>query len=356
MESLETQRLEKEGATFPQVYPYIDILRCTAIFLVISLHCTSGFVSNAAFFGTKTWWACIAANSVSRMGVPIFFMISGFLLLSSKKTLCIKQFYQKRLVKLALPFLFWDVVYFLETCVLNGVQPDIVLFFQELAEKGSRYHLWFVYQILALYLLAPFLKKIVDHSTVQELVLFLAVILLQPTVFRFLNVMQPTINFNPFRALVEGFAGYFLAGYLLGTCQIPPRGRRAVYMIGFAGLAGGIAGNYLFSSPDGIHLYFSENYSITQYMTAGALFLWVKETAGRFPGWVTRWAGKLSGLTFGIYFIHVLVLDLYTNAVQRFCPTAPDSIRIAASFVTVSILSTAIVYLFSKTPLLKRLI
>ena len=310
-----------------QRYAYLNILRCAAILLVISLHCTSGFVSNAAFFGSKTWWACMITNSFSRMGVPLFFMISGYLLLSGEKTCDIRTFYQKRLARLAVPFLFWDVVYFLERCALEGVPPDGLLFFQELAAKGSRYHLWFVYQIL-----------------------------LQPTFFRFVNVMQSAIQIAPFRALVEGFAGYFLAGYLLGTYSIPPRGRRAVYLLGLAGLLGGILGNYRTSSPEGIFLYFSENYSITQYMTAGALFLLVKETAERFPRWAVRGAEFFSGLTFGVYFIHVLVLDAYGAALSRLGWNPAPGLRIAAGFLVVSLASTCLAYLFSRIPLLRRLI
>ncbi|MCI8849562.1 MAG: acyltransferase family protein [Oscillibacter sp.] len=339
-----------------QRYAYLNILRCAAILLVISLHCTSGFVSNAAFFGSKTWWACMITNSFSRMGVPLFFMISGYLLLSSEKTRDIRTFYQKRLARLAVPFLFWDVVYFLERCALEGVPPDGLLFFQELAAKGSRYHLWFVYQILGLYLLAPFLKKIVEHSNLRELILFFLLILLQPTFFRFVNVMQSAIQIAPFRALVEGFAGYFLAGYLLGTYSIPPRGRRAVYLLGLAGLLGGILGNYRTSSPEGIFLYFSENYSITQYMTAGALFLLVKETADRFPRWAVRGAEFFSGLTFGVYFIHVLVLDAYGAALSRLGWNPAPGLRIAAGFLVVSLTSTCLAYLFSRIPLLRRLI
>lgn len=337
-------------------YSYIDLLRCMAVYMVIIFHCASGYVSQAAFFGTRTWWACLVISSFSRICISLFFMISGFLLLSGDKARDIRSFYRKRFARLALPFLFWDAAYFLERCMLEGIQPDIVLFFQELAGKGSRYHLWFVYQILALYLLAPFLKKIVDHSSTRELVLFLALILLQPTVFRFLNIIQSTVNVAPFRALVEGFAGFFLLGYLLGAHPIPRHVKRAVYLAGCVGLVVNIVGNYRFSSPDGIALYFSENYAITQYMMACAVFLWVKETSGQFPAWLLRWAKGLSGLTFGIYFIHVLVLDAYGIAIRHMWPGLPDSIRIAVSFAIVPVFSTVFVYFFSKAPVLKRLI
>ena len=183
---------------------YLDVLRCLAIFLVIALHCTAGQIVRPELFGTRTWLACDIVNGFARMGVPLFFMISGFLLLSSGKTDDIRGFYIHRFSKLLPPFLFWDVLYYFETCAAGGQAPGLLPFLQELTGQGSKYHLWFIYQIAGLYLLMPFLKKILDHSTRREQLAFLAVVLLQPTIFRFLNIIQRTVTFSPFRALVEG--------------------------------------------------------------------------------------------------------------------------------------------------------
>ena len=335
---------------------YLDVLRCLAIFLVIALHCTAGQIVRPELFGTRTWLACDIVNGFARMGVPLFFMISGFLLLSSGKTDDIRGFYIHRFSKLLPPFLFWDVLYYFETCAAGGQAPGLLPFLQELTGQGSKYHLWFIYQIAGLYLLMPFLKKILDHSTRREQLAFLAVVLLQPTIFRFLNIIQRTVTFSPFRALVEGYAGFVLLGYLLGSCQIPKRGRMAIYAVGLLGLGGCIVGNFLTSSPEEIVLYFNAGYSITHYMSAGALFLLVKECAERIPAWALRRAASLSGRTFGIYFIHVLILDLYGAALGRLGLAPGAGLRIAGSFVFVSAVSVCAVYVLSKIPLLRRVV
>jgi len=334
---------------------YVEVLRCLAIYLVIALHCVVGYVNNAALYGTRTWWVCSMINSFGRMGVPTFFMISGFLLLSGEGARDIRSFYRKRLFKLALPFLVWDAVYFLEGCVRSG-SWDLLVFFQELVQQGSKYHLWFIYQILGIYLLTPFLKKIVDHSTTRELLVFLAVVLLQPTVFRFLNVMQPVLHVAPFLALVEGYVGFFLLGYLLGTRDLSPGLKRAVYLLGIVGMVGGTWGNYVFSSSEKISFYFSEGYSIMQYLTAGALFLFMKEHADRLPPWVLQGAHGLAGLTFGVYFVHVLVLDLLVAAVGRLGLWLTPAWQAAVNIAVVSAVSTLLAYVFSKLPVLRRLI
>lgn len=336
-------------------YAYIDLLRCAAAFLVILLHCIAGYTGSTALFGTRTWWACDIINSFARMGVPLFFMVSGFLLLSSEKTGHIQAFYKNRVSRLCVPFLFWDTIYYFESCVLEGCTPGLLPFLNELTHQGSKYHLWFVYQIMALYLLMPFLKKIIDNSTRRELWIFLFVILLQPTIFRFINIVQRAVYIAPFLALVEGYAGFLLTGYLLGS-QPMARRRAVVCVIGCVGLAGGAIGNFLFSSPEKIVMYFSEGYSIVQYMTAGALFLLAKETADRLPEWLLRPVRSLSKRTFGIYLIHVLFLDFYIGAMPRLGLALPPSLNVVCSFLFTSSASICAVYLLSGLPVLRRLV
>lgn len=334
--------------------PYLDVLRSCAIYLVIALHCGAGFYSQPALFGTGAWWLCNICSSFVRMGVPLFFMISGCLLLSDPKTAEIGPFYRKRIGKLMAPFLVWDVIYFLEQCAVSGEGIRPGLFFQELARQGSRYHLWFVYQIIGIYLLLPFLKRLVDHCTEGELAVLLAVVLLQPTFLRFLNVVQPAVQFAPFLALMEGYVGFFLAGYLLGSCKVTPGRRRLVYAGGAVGLLGGIAGNYLLSSPEHLNMVFAEGYSVTQYLTAGACFLLARELAPKLPGRALGAAEKLSGLSFGIYLAHVLVLDVI-QAVWNRLGFAPEPVpRMLGSFFAVSLLTTAGVYVLSRLPVLRR--
>ena len=334
---------------------YIDVLRYLAICLVIALHCVVGYINHTEIYGTRTWWLCSVINSFGRMGVPVFFMLSGFLLLSGSGALDVRSFYKKRFLKLAGPFLVWDAMYYLEGCVIKG-SWSVLPFFQQLVQQGSKYHLWFIYQIMGLYLLTPFLKKIVDHSSTKELLVFLAVVLLQPTVFRLINVVQPVFRIAPFLALVEGYVGFYLLGYLLGTRDIPPRLRRAIYLLGIVGMVGGTWGNYWYSSTEKISFYFSEGYSIMQYMTAGALFLFLKEHGGRLPPRAAGWARRLAGLTFGIYFIHVLVLDILVAAEGRLGGGLPLVWWVVFNIAAVCAVSTCAAFSFSKLPVLRRLI
>ncbi|MDR3278327.1 MAG: acyltransferase family protein [Oscillospiraceae bacterium] len=60
---------------------YINYLRVLAIFLVVGLHCIAPYIVSVPLFDTPVWWFCLVTNAFFRAGVPLFLMISGFLLL-----------------------------------------------------------------------------------------------------------------------------------------------------------------------------------------------------------------------------------------------------------------------------------
>ena len=259
--------------------PYIDLLRCVAACFVIAIHCLAPYWNDFALFGSRSWWVCGLLNTLAKTGVPLFFMISGALLLSEPQSTGTGEFYRRRFSRLALPFLFWNLLHFLaeKRCF------DVPLFLSELAFRGSKYHLWFLYQIGAIYLFLPFLKKAVQNSTKKEVFLLFLISIFPSTILRFLNLIQSRIYIFPFNNILEGYLGFFLLGYLLHTTDFTPGQRRLIYILGLTGACLGLWGNAYFSSFGTLNLVFDEGYSIVQFLTAGAVFLFTKEHETTMP-------------------------------------------------------------------------
>ena len=76
---------------------YLDFLRCLAIIFVIILHSIMAALENPAFYQHPSWYLCMLVEPFDRTGVPLFFMISGFLLLSSPKTENLWEFYRRNI-------------------------------------------------------------------------------------------------------------------------------------------------------------------------------------------------------------------------------------------------------------------
>lgn len=321
--------------------PYLDILRAGATYLVVLLHCIMPYIDSPTLFGHGSWWLCNVLSAVVRMGVPLFFMLSGYLLLSDPRTLQIKAFYKKRLSKLLLPFLVWDTVYYLFSHVVGERPLSLLTFFQELFSQGSYYHLWFLYQLAGIYLLAPFLKRIVDGCTPRQIFLLVAIILTPVTFFRLFNlVARPYLQLQIWGVLVEGYVGFFLLGYLLGTVFCTPRARRWICLGGVAGLVLGVAGNYLCSSPENMALYFNEGYAINHYLTSAAAFVLVKYLPMGLQQKLGRLAAPISRLSLGIYFIHPLAL----SAAGWLVETPSPALNVLVWFLLCAVSSTVAVW------------
>lgn len=334
-----------------------DLLRCLAIYLVVGLHTLGGVIVKGSLLETSLWNVCNVMNLLGRMGVPLFFMLSGFLLLSDPRTADPLPFYRRRLRRLLVPFLFWDAVCF----VLRGLMEEgrgfgLKLFLTELVQQGSDYHLWFIYQIAALYLLAPFLRMIVERAERKALWVLLGVVLFVPSVLRLVNILQPFLWFSPFRAPIEGYAGFFLLGYLLGTGEYAPRTRRILYGLGVLALAAAALGNRFLSGPEHMNLYFNEGYALNHYFTAGACFLLLRYVPLPREGRLAAVAKGLAGIAFGVYFCHVPLLRAYASLLPRWGIPADTFLYLLCLFLLTALSATLAAWIFSRLPVLKKLV
>ena len=95
-----------------QRIPYLDFLRCLALLFVIVLHSITPVIINPKFYSCTTWYLCMLINPLVRTGVPLFFMISGYLLLSRSSTRHFSPFYQHNIPKLLIPLTAWNLIYY----------------------------------------------------------------------------------------------------------------------------------------------------------------------------------------------------------------------------------------------------
>jgi len=286
---------------------YLDLVRCIAIMLVIGLHVIAAYIVNPAYYGTRAWLMCVAGNALFRAGVPLFFMISGYLMLSGPAAEDTFGFYRKRLPRILLPLLCWNVIYTCCHALSQGraLTPGELL--GNLLNNGSAYHMWYVYTLLGVYLMTPFLRRIVRGCGRREIILLFLLVIFPGAIRTTINTFLPVYVYL-FEPLMEGYFGYYLLGYLLGTGQLSPRQRAGSYLLGALGAAVSIVMNIRASSPEEIVLPFNQGYAITHYLCAAAIFIACKQLCTRLPR-LGRAFSLPSQLVFGVYWIHVLVLE-----------------------------------------------
>ncbi len=304
--------------------PQLDLLRIFAAFCVILLHVLSPLHTSAPDFGTRTWHVANLLNEITRIGVPLFLMLTGTLLLPAASTKDFGRFYRRRLSRVLIPFLIWNLIYYVYNCTQNGHPILDRAFFDQLINQGSEYHLWYVYTLIGIYLILPFLARMLETCNDRQ-ILWLLILTTFPTTLRpFLNITTPVYIylFNP---LLEGYLGYVILGYYLNRIPKSRMTAAAIPVCGIAGFAIGVGFNYFRSSVDALDFTFNGGYTVNHYLLAASAFLLARYLPLPSSEQFHRILQKLSSLTYTVYLAHVLVLaQLY-----KYLPLPTPALRIA---------------------------
>ena len=186
---------------------YLDYLRVLAILGVIMNHVSATWDDVSFFNGI----VAITYNSFGRVGVPIFLMLTGVLLLNNK--LPIKDFIKRRYPRVIIPFIFWMILFLvfnlliLKPELLNG---NLVFYIIEsfLTDR------WYVWMILGVYLIIPIFASFIKKSKLEGVKYFLIIWLITTTLF----TITPLLGFSLKSldlAIFTGPMGFLFLGYYL---------------------------------------------------------------------------------------------------------------------------------------------
>ena len=134
--------------------PAADIIRCFALFLVVSVH----FLYNNGFYSQTTVGVGMLVMHIWRSlfinCVPLFMTLSGYLLRSKK--LCID--YYKRGSKIILTYILASVFCIVYSVVFLKNDFGIVNSFFNLLNFSAAPYSWYIEMYLGIFLIIPFLN------------------------------------------------------------------------------------------------------------------------------------------------------------------------------------------------------
>jgi surface polysaccharide O-acyltransferase-like enzyme len=294
----------------------IDWLKVIACFMVVLLHISGADFHN---FGQK-WLSANFWDSLTRVCVPIFFMVSGATLLN--KTEALSTFYRKRLGRVAIPLLFWSVFY-LWWLDYNGVHTGNWLL--AILQGPTMYHLWYFYALFGLYLFVPVMRRFYQASTQSEKMFFLAVWFLtaslKPTLqslyldysasaagYSGACIYLPPINQLDIYNLqyFGGYVGYMLLGSMLYECGNKGTLRQGIALFLLGSTATFIA-TYVVSKAFGKPCEFFYVYG-APFVLLAATGLFIALVRMRI-GPSSRGLRIASDCTLGIYGLHPFIID-----------------------------------------------
>ena len=336
----------------------IDSLRILSILAVILIHTTTRTLE-AAKFNLAGFPLTIFLNQIARFAVPLFFLISGFVLeTSSGPDIGYFSFLKKRFSKIFIPYVFWSAIYYLLVYSQNREN-----FFAILLKGNASYQLYFIPTLCIFYLLFPLLHRIYRFIANKYILL---IILFSQIWFLYQDYFVKEFKFDD--PVHIAILAYFL--FIIGIVAARKKDviNRFVHkweQLLFVTAAG--AGVYVFRegvsrfSATGNYLsYYSQwRPSILIYtVTLGLILFHIFENTKLQFSLIQ----KLSRLSFLVFLIHVIILEMLWTTIGKLLFTLMSGNIIGKSvfdlifFGTTAAVSFLIAFVLHKIPKLQRLI
>ncbi len=339
---------------------YLDEVRSMAIILVVSGHLIRYFSKDFA-----SWQISSCVFSLTRIGVPLFFTVSGALLLKRKHN--IKLFLEKRFKRVVMPFTFWIIVYLILGVIIWHCKPTLEYFFAIIFGAHDLSSLFlFIWSLIGVYLLIPvlssFIREYDDYGT-KYLILITLILSLLFTV-GFFDVQQ--IKYD-FRIIFNFFPviGYFIMGSYIHNHEFKFSGRK-MFLIGISMFIVGITVHFIKIYYKGlggwglVPVDFFDIFVIMQTMGVFIAFKYadVKMISDKIKPIMEQTLGKIivtfSSCSFGIYLSHYIIVKyLIDCGFMHEWVNENLFIYFPLSAVIVIAISWALIYVMSKIPVLK---
>jgi len=330
--------------------PWVHWLRALASFLVVLLHAAAPHLYRYNKLPPADWWAANLYDSLAHAAVPLFFMVSGYLLLPRQEAL--PAYFRRRLQKILLPLLAWSLFYF----AWQGAENHNFFL------TPVYFHLWFLYALLGQYLLLPILRVLVANAPRSLLYYF---VLLWFVGAGILPMLQKTSGLQVLidLGMASGYVGFLLLGHLLGTERLSPPRILFALALAVASLSVTVFATayYTIQNNGQLETYFYDYLSPNLILLSAALFFIFRAVFGKVGkmGRVESLGAGLSALSFGVYLVHPFFLSILSAEggwLAVFAGTHSLKYSIPLYALAAYAASAAFIFLLRKIPLLRHIV
>lgn len=331
-------------------YEEIPIIRAIATMLVLCIHVTAqlynsnGMIENPilAYF-----------NQISRLGTPIFAVISAFLLTSStlRRQFDLTYFIKSRFTKILVPYILWTTLYIiLRTLFSTPYYPEGTPIIKYYLLGSAEIHLYFILVVIQFYILFPFVHKLKKGGPLVTTYIIGTIINIV-----WLQYGKETLTFhneilNTFvnsKAFILNWLSFFFLG--IGYAKYYKEINNVVlkHKIYFK-MIGSILFLDLIIKIDTTHLYGSTNVSNIIYIPFFLALLIIFYNHLKNYTFLARSLTVIGNYSMGIYLIHVLLIMVYRQIPYIDIVNNPSTF--VPSYIIVLALSVLSIYGISKLP------
>ena len=289
----------------------LDQCRIIGCLMVLVIHVSAGVYNLLPLESAGFAMMNFISTSV-RGGVPIFFMLTGALMLS-RQSLDLSGMLKKHVFYLAGIFLLWSFIYALLSRIVSGDFGTAYDFVYSVV-KGH-YHMWFIPAMIVCYLFVP-----IVHAALHGVKLSHKYLL---GLFFVLVLLTSNMNLTPDTAPILhqitlhlrldylGYMLYLIWGWWLSTKAMPKKTLWIAPLVFFACCLLSSAGNMWYSHyKSGADGWLFSYFSLPNFIESTAIFcffLALKDRQFKRTGLIK----KLADCTLGVYLIHPMMINLF---------------------------------------------
>jgi surface polysaccharide O-acyltransferase-like enzyme len=342
---------------------YSDILKIIAIFLVVVIHVMALYRDKYFYTNGKYYALLTFVDSFTRIAVPIFFMITGTFMLS-KTTEKYSDYFKKRIPKLLIPFFLISIFYYIYECNKVGASLSIKDFILAFLNGSIKYHLWYMYAIILIYLIIPFLQVLVQNLDRKKLLYLIIIIFILSNVFNTTYLLTNRYEYGMLKAFtlpnIFSHINCLFIGYYLHKYEISKNKRRVLGILSIICICMIPVADHFFvdGSRNDEMLVVTSIFPIIpavfSYLFAKEYFKFKKETI------FTKIIPIISSCTLYIYMIHVYIIEKFEKDLSKHWISdglKQDILRIILVTIVSFIVSVLISYLIvTIQSLIKKLV
>lgn len=289
---MESKEIQEEQVNREKRLLHYDMLRILAAYLIVVLHLSVQYINKApdSVEGYLQWQQAVKFSAASRVGVPLFVMLSGAFLLHPNKSVAISAIFKKYLPKLLIIFVFWsffyslaeqDFFYHLPAWGLSRSwqKVDWDVFWPYFIQ--GHYHMWYLYMLAGLYLITPLLKQITAQASRVQISYFVFLCVLITSIAKLnegiwhqemVDLLFDKLSLSFFM----GYTGYFIAGFLFRYYQFSWKTCLVIFFLGLAAFRFTYVETWQMNPMFGFlepNLTYFSNYSPTVFLMSFGIFL-----------------------------------------------------------------------------------
>lgn len=258
----------------------LDLLRTICAIFILTMHVIDFYILDYKTSGAQVWMFINLWESIIRFAVPVFFMISGALIIGNKKENFL-DFYIKRLTKIVLPYLLISIIYSLGNQFLHTRIINLKVIINNIVNFDAHYHLWFFKSLIIVYIFVPLIRNLVKLLESKNKENLLAVILF---IWSILGIILPyilnIINLDSKKYVPDiiNYFGYFLLGHCIYNYykEYLKSKRKILVLTYIISVAITLTGNYFYlDKVSGIYNnYFINPMALNIFIQANSVFIY----------------------------------------------------------------------------------